>query len=450
MIRGFSFAMQRTQPQPQTQPEAQVAMREREPSWTLAQRVAFRFVFSYFVLYMNGMIGLIPFSDAVLRKYSALWYPVVVWVGKDVLHLRQDIYRLGEIEGISNTAYGTVLFFCYLAVAALAAGVWSALDRRRQSYERLNAWFRYFLRFTLAMAMIRYGAIKILPSQMASPPPLGLLTQRLGDFSRMRLLWLFTGSSPVYESLVGCAEMLGALLLLFRRTTLLGALVCAANLTMVVILNFCFDVHVKLYSMHLLFTALLLAAPDLRRLADLLLFNRRVEPREERPLFANRRLDWFSRVLLIAFGLYAVGTGFSYAWETHDRFHPPEPPLYGVWTVEEITVNGKEASSPDDRPDDQPADPERWRTLLFQRTGALRVEKANGSWESFDLDLNPRQRRMRLGKDRHWRARFTFTEPEEDALVLDGQLDGKPARIRLSRMALTREAFHWFVDLREE
>jgi hypothetical protein len=409
-----------------------------------AHRVAFRFVFSYFVLYTNGMIGLIPYSDAVLRRIVALWFPVVVWVGKDVLHLQQDIYLLGEVDGISNTAFGTVLFFCYLVVAAVAAVIWSALDRRRPHYERLNAWFRFLLRFTLAMAMIRYGAIKILPSQMASPPPIGLLTQRLGDFSRMRLLWLFTGTSPVYESLVGCAEMLGALLLLFRRTTLLGALVCAANLTMVVILNFCFDVHVKLYSMHLLFTALLLAAPDLRRLADLLVFNRRVEPREERPLFANRRLDWFSQVLLIAFGLYSVGTGFSYAWETHDRFHPPEPPLYGVWTVEEITSDGVEAK------EEPESDPERWRTLMFHRVGALRVEKSSGSWESFDLDLNPRQRTMRLGKDRHWRARFTFTEPGEDALMLDGQLDGKPTRIRLSRMALTRDAFHWFVDLREE
>lgn len=404
-----------------------------EVRWSPALRVAFRFVFSYFVLYTNGMIGVLPFvGDAVVRRIVALWYPVVVWVGKDVLHLRQDIYLLGEVDGVGNTAFGTVLFLCYLAAAAVATGVWSVLDRRRQSYARLNAWFRYFLRFTLAMAMIRYGAIKVLPSQMASPPPLGLLTQRLGDFSRMRLLWLFTGSSPLYESLVGCAELLGALLLLFRRTTLLGALICAANLTMVVILNFCFDVHVKLHSMHLLFTALLLAAPDLRRLADLLLFNRRVEPRTERPLFADARLNRLAGVVLVACGVYATAMGFDYAWETYQRFHPPEPPLYGVWNVEESD------------------NPEPWRTLMFARAGALRVEKTDGSWETFDLDLNPRQRRMRLGKDRRWQASFTFSEPEEDALVLEGQLGGRPARLRLMRMALTRQPFHWIVDLREE
>jgi hypothetical protein len=425
--------------QTQTQPEA---MHERDPSWSPALRFAFRFLFSYFVLYSHGMIGLLPFSEVVLRKYVELWYPVVAWVGKDVLHLQQDIYLLkSEIDGVSNTAFGTVLFFCYVALALIAAAVWSLLDRKRPHYRRLYAWFRFALRFSLALAMIRYGAIKIIPAQMASPPPLSLLALRLGDFTRMRLLWLFTGTSPAYESLVGCAEMLGGVLLLFRRTTLLGALVCAADLTMVVILNFCYDVHVKIYSMHLLFMALLLIAPDLRRLADMLIFNRRVEPREERPLFADRRLDRLPQVFLIAFGLYVMWTGFSYGQVLYQRFHPPKPPLHGIWSVEELTVNGEEIP--------RATDPERWRTLLFQRVGSVRVEKAIGSWETFNVDVDPRQRMLRLGTEQRWRGRFNFAEPEEDVLTLDGQLDGKRTRIRLSRMALTRESFHWFIDLRE-
>jgi hypothetical protein len=428
--------------QAQTQPEPPLAIHEGEPRWSFAQRFAFRFLFSYFVLYTDAMLDMFPYGDVVLRKYVDLWFPVVVWVGKSVLHLQQDIYLLkDEIDGISNTAFGTVLFLCYVVLAAVVAGIWSVLDRRRPHYRRLYEWFRYLLRFTLALAMIRYGTIKIIPAQMASPPPLSLLALRFGDLSRMRLLWLFTGASTAYEVLVGSAEMLGGLLLLFRRTTLLGALVCAANLTMVVILNFCYDVHVKIYSMHLLFTALLLAAPDLRRLAGLLVFNRPVEPRKERPLFSDPRLNRLPQAVFLAFALYTTGSGFSYAWDIYQQFHPAEPPLHGIWSVEEVTVDGQEV--------ERYADPGRWRTLLFQMVGSVRVEKQIGSWETFDLDLNPRRRTMRLGKDRHWRGQFTFAEPEEDVLTLDGQVDGKRTRMRLRRMALTRDAFHWFVDLRE-
>jgi hypothetical protein len=103
----------------------------------------------------------------------------------------------------------------------------------------------------------------------------------------MKLLWTFMGASIPYVIFTGAAEMLGGLLLAARRTTLLGALVCIGVLSNVVMLNFSYDVPVKLYSSHLLLMAVFLAAPDLRRLASLFVWNRRVPPAEQRPLFAS-------------------------------------------------------------------------------------------------------------------------------------------------------------------
>jgi len=79
----------------------------------------------------------------------------------------------------------------------------------------------------------------------------------------------------------------------------------AANLLTVFLLNMCYDVIVKLYSFHLLIIALVLVAPHLRRLADLLLFNRRVEPARETRLFARPpRLDRIPQALVFFYGLY--------------------------------------------------------------------------------------------------------------------------------------------------
>ena len=36
--------------------------------------------------------------------------------------------------------------------------------------------------------------------------------------------------------------------------------------------------------------------------------------------------------------------------------------------------------------------------------------------------------------------------PEEDALILDGVLDGHPTRAKLRKMALISKPFHWIFD----
>ncbi|MES1243607.1 MAG: hypothetical protein ABUT39_18515 [Acidobacteriota bacterium] len=405
---------------------------EPEERWSLARRFAVRFLLSYFLLLLltyDHVLLFVPRSEPVVRKYVELWYPIVVWVGKSVLHLDQDIYLLkSEADGISNTAFGTVFFFCSVALAAVAAGIWAALDRRRDE-GRLSAWLRYLLRFMLAVTLIHYGAIKLIPAQMTAPPPLSLLLPRVADLTRMQLLWIFTGTSPVYESLTGLAELTGGVLLLFRRTTLLGALICAADMAMVVTLNFCYDVHVKLLSLHLLAMALLLVAPDLRRLSDLFFFDRRVERRAEPALFTRRRLDRAAQAVLLLFGLASMALGLSSAWKIYQMFHPPKPPLYGLWTVEEFRAE---------------AGPPPWRTVMVFRSGAVRVERTDGSWTTLPAEVKDQARRIRFEA-----GSFSFSAPEADDVVLNGVWNGRPARVRLRRMELTRRSFHWFVDLRE-
>jgi uncharacterized membrane protein YphA (DoxX/SURF4 family) len=420
---------------------AQVRTPEIDPAerWSLAQRIAFRFVFSYFVLFFltDRIADFIPFRKFFVGKYIAVWHAVVVWVGKQVLHTRYDI---DAVEGgISNSAHGTILFLCYVAAAAVVTVVWSALDRKRESYERLHQGFRLLLRFSLALAMFSYGTLKVIPTQMIAPPPLFLLLQRFGELPPMRLLWMFMGSSPAYESFSGCAELLGGILLLLPRTTLLGALICCADMTMVVVLNLCYDVHVKLYSMHLLCMAVLLVLPDLRRLADLFLFNRTVEPARARPLFRRRGLDLGLQTLFLLFGLTTIGMDFHESYERYKKFHPPPPPLYGAWSVDEFVVDGREVPLY--------TDPRRWRWAVFQYPGRLTVELMIGSYQSYNLDLDMKNRIMILAKkaDPDRRARFSFDASRPNALILDGMLDGHPTHARLSRMALTASSFRWIV-----
>src|SRR5689334_2383433 len=130
--------------------------------------------------------------------------------------------------------------------------------------------------------MIASGIVRLIPVQMPPLRPLDQL-QRLGELTQGELLRTVVGASPIFQSFTGLAALVGGVLLLFPRTTLAGALICAANLAMAVTLALCYDLPTKLYVSFLLVLALLLITPEWRRLADLFLLDRAVEPPREPP-----------------------------------------------------------------------------------------------------------------------------------------------------------------------
>ena len=133
-------------------------------------------------------------------------------------------------NGSGDTTWNYVQVFCFLVLALAATAIWTFLDRRRADYARLDDWLRVYVRFALSLTMLLYGAIKVIPSQFPAPS-LDRLVQPFGDASPMGILWTFMGASAAYTIFSGAREMLGGLLLVARRTTLLGALVSAGVLT---------------------------------------------------------------------------------------------------------------------------------------------------------------------------------------------------------------------------
>jgi len=289
---------------------------------------------------------------------------------------------------------------------------------------RLYPGFRLLLRAALALPMIASGIVRLIPVEMPPLRPLGQL-QRLGELTQGELLRMVVGASPVFQSFTGLAALLGGLLLLFPRTTLLGALICAANLSMAITLAVCFDLP-KLYVSCLFVLSLLLLAPDLRRLVDLFFLDRAVEPPRTPPAADG----WASRLLPLL-GLVVIALGAAVAVPRLVQLHPPKPPFYGAWTVEELIVDGEES-----------ADPRRWRRAVFQDPGALDIELAIGSRKRHALDLDMSGKTLTLDR----RTRFTFQEPEDGVLILEGRLDGRHTRAKLRRMLISSPWFHWITD----
>lgn len=266
------------------------------PGWPPALRLAFRLAFSYLVLYYFphalSYVSYLPGVGRLAEAYFQLWQTLTLWAGHRLLHLREMPVD-PDLGG--DTTAGWVRWLVMAAVAVVAALAWTLLDRRRTEYRRLHAGLRLPLRYILGFTMFNYGMIKVIQSQFVVLH-IAKLQETYGEMSPMGLLWTFMSYSAPYNVFTGGAEALGGLLLFFRRTTLLGALTVAAVMTHVVLINFSYDVIVKIYSIHLLATALFLAAPDLGRLADLLVLHRPTRPRVDLPWRSFPRWARFGRI----------------------------------------------------------------------------------------------------------------------------------------------------------
>jgi uncharacterized membrane protein YphA (DoxX/SURF4 family) len=312
--------------------------------WRWTTRQAFRFVFLYFVLYnLPFPFGWIPGTEAIAELYTALWHRVVPWVGNHVLHLSHPITVF--TNGSGDTTYDYVLVLCYFFLALLGAVLWSWLDQKRTGHQKLHAWFRLGIRMVLAGSLMLFGSVKVFQIQFPEPS-LSRLVETYGESSPMGLLWTFMGASRSYSISTGLAEMLAGVLLIFPRLTTLGSLIAIAALTNVFVLNLSYDVPVKLYSLHLLLMAMLLLAPNLRRLANLLVLNRTAEPAVDAPLFEQKSANRIVMVLQLVFGAYILCNSLYQAHaEEKTRRAAPKPPIYGVWSVEEFGRDGAPGNS---------------------------------------------------------------------------------------------------------
>ncbi|HEU4887658.1 MAG TPA: hypothetical protein VFV49_07225 [Thermoanaerobaculia bacterium] len=408
-------------------PAAATATSEREeaPRWSLALRIVFRFVFSFFTLmYFPFPLDLIPSVATALQK---VWDAIVVAFGKALFGLTVDTV----FNGSGDRTYDWIRLLLMVGVSVLATLIWSLADRKAVSHPRLWRWFHMYIRFGLAYAMFMYGAMKIIPTQF-STPRLDRLLQPIGDASPMGLLWTFMGASTAYVMFTGFGELLGGLLLTNRRTTLLGALVTAAVMTQVVALNFFYDVPVKIYSSELLFTALIIAAPDAQKLLRFFILDRSSEP-----LFTHPKLRIAAKVTVVLLVGYLGFTPFKESWDLRQSAlarWSAKSPLSGIWTIER----------------EVPASSAAWRRLIIAGPQRGAIQTMDESITRYRIALDEKKKTLVFTNmfGPKFEAAMNYEHPDPKTLILSGQFDGKNIVATLHReddrtFRLTSRGFHW-------
>ena len=414
--------------------------------WTLAQRFGFRFLLVYVVLYtFPGPINELPGTDFLSDPYSALWRAVVPWFGAHVLRLSHAVSI--QPSGSGDKLFDWVQIVLLATIAVVVATAWTLFDRRHRSHDKLLEAFTIYVRLFLARTMFSYGFDKVIPNQFSPMTPMRL-TQYIGEASPFGFAWTFLGFSIAYEVFAGLAEVTSGALLLFRRTRTLGAIIGAAVLTNVFMLNMSFDIPVKQYSAHLLLMCVFLVALDRERLADLFLRARTVALPRHLDLFTTPRARIGAWAAGVALTLWMVG-GTVYGELRGIREFgrlAPRGPLYGIFEVEEVVKNGAV----------QPpllTDATRWRRFATSPNGAL-IRLATDSSVRYGLRTDTAKRVATLanGPDSAKWLRLSYVFPDSMHLTLSGRIGADSVEMKLRRRPqssylLVSRGFHWVNEI---
>ncbi len=418
-----------------------------ENHWKLITGTLVRFGLCFFLLYAlfggnASLLALLPIVgmrvDVEIRRPVDL---LVQWVGIHIFHLTGLTATL-HIQATSDSALRWVEIAVLLGASIAATVVWIACSRIRDQDGELLGWLRLLVRITLGAALLRYGFIKVYPIQFP-PPPLAVLNETVGNSSPTMLFWSVYGLNPAFVMTLGWTEVVVGLLLFFRRTAFLGAVLALGVMANVALLDVSFDVPVKLYSLSLVVMALVLLSPELAMLIQLFLTD---GPVTRASTWSPTGFGKLGRTALIAAELLiAVLACWQYAagarsvWEMKAAASRNPSSLTGEWAI--------------------PASEKALRAgngslivaIFFDPNSDTYFRAEDGSlWRSRAV-YDPAHQRLRILYEVAGVLLFTVEQPDSDHLSLkpEGPTAAQLTIFHLSRVPLPQSypllqhKFHW-------
>jgi hypothetical protein len=372
-------------------------------------------------------------------SWGHVYAPLGVWVARHVLHVTGPMPTAYQGDnGDTGEEYGRLL--AAVVVALIGAVSWMWAERRRPRTTWVGDALRVLLRYSIALGLTGYAIAKILPLQF---PPLSAysLEQRLGQLPPMALLWNFMEFSRPYNFFAGAMELAVVLLLCFRRTALLGALLCLVVMTNVAFLNYAYGVQVKLYATLIVASAAVLVLYDLPRLFAFFV-------KDENPRGVRVRSIWLARIpnwarwtaktVLVGSVIFSSLVAMIPASRSRSAVSSS---VDGTWVVTDFAASGRSTGANHDTP--------RWRRLILDQ-GFVAIELASDSL-AFCRRRTPERidvLTFACGNDRRGEMRVTRTG---NLVQLDGPFDGSTVKLTARHLdrsgyPLLNRRFRWIDD----
>lgn len=363
----------------------------------------------------------IPYDLNLFRSLSGDFFSFENWF--QLATFRTSFVPESLYVGINLEGYYNWLIAILLALAG--AFLWQRSRRyaNGNDYDQIYYWLRVLIRYRLALAAVFFGVVKFLPIQIPDATISDLHTE-YGDYLLWKLYYLTNGISKAgYIPVIGVLEIVGGLLLLTRRTTVIGAGLLLAVFLNVVLVNFVYDIGEQVYSSFLFLLAFVLILYDFPRLYSLLVKETTSYPDTFVPYYSDgiKKLRSFLQVLfLLVISVFSVQAYSS--WKDTDYPFPHEKGIAGsagVYDVRDFVLNGDTLAY-------SLTDSVRWQNVVFEEWNTLSIRenskvKIDSLKPRIVFQSNKDRNYEQLGNGGRHFYRYEYAEGKE----------GEPATIKL-------------------
>lgn len=411
------------------------------PKWEGNEKIIFRFLFIFFLL-QAVPLDWKYYAHLFTVHWSDLHYRDIFYISRYTPQFLSGSYVKGA-WGLATLADWIFIFGLSLAGTV----IWSFKDKKSEQYSVLYYWLRVILRYRLAIGIIGYGFIKFFPLQ-APYPSISNLNTSYGELTDWKLFSMSLGIVPGYESFLGAVEILAGLLLLFRRTATIGALIILVFTGNVFISNLAYQGGEHLYSFSLVTFALFILSFDAVRIYNLISLEKPTAPNQFKLILTGQQ-QIVRLVLKSAVVLFFV---FLYGFKTYSGFHqdPYQFPkakgikqASGIYNVSEFRINNKILPY-------SATDPVRWKDVVFEKWATISIRSNRpviiDSADHEEIAANDKDRNYELAgsaerhyysytadtlhhklflqnKNKHYRGEkleLSYSRPDNTTIVLSG------------------------------
>lgn len=287
--------------------------------------------------------------------------------------------------------------------------------------------------------MLTYGFAKVFEGQFPSLSYYSL-EKKFGDMSPMGVLWNFMSTSKAYTFFGGIMEVLGGLLLLFRKTQTIGALMSMAVMVNVAILNYTYDVPVKLFSTNIVLICVFILSFEWKKLFEFFILHKpatlgynKLKLQKKWMLITLRSVKF----ILIALALY------SFFIEPLMAPANEKVPLEGAYFTQNFILNK-------DTLPENPSDTIRWNKMFIAYKQGINVIRKDNEYSWYTSKIDTVKKTIRLNKyddTTHTYANFNYSLIK-DTLLLTGNIEKDSVNILFTRKMkkdypLISRGYHW-------